>query len=1262
MDKTRQDAAGEADPRREIYAWPASVAVPGPRGVRRRNSSAGASAADRLAITLNEDDDTASQQTSRTRALTGDETGEDEDFYDEDDDGGVHMPSRTVFGSNATLANSFAARDDATQWSSDRCWEQVKVNQYDGEIPSQRSLHIAVGYHQSMYIFGGYNGRHRVNALHRFDFLSATWHAMDTAGGEPPSPRDRHTGVVVEDALLIFGGYDGMVRCNDIHAFDLRHNSWVPVELTSKVVPSARHSHAACSLGDKMYVTCGYDGSYRNDLYEFTLASMSDEGENTMLRRRTGESDLEDETEENNTALAPYGSAASTVAANEPCVRGQWRKIMAKGRFPQARYRATCCVHADAQSSPKIVLFGGHNGLVHLQCTHVFDIVSETWSTVRTVGAVPLPRDSHCAVMYEDNMLVFGGSCGQPLNDFSCLSMRTLEWRPVGGDSWTPSARFCASAVLHDRSFYIFGGYDSTERLRDIHRFKFAASVYSVERSTILEDFSESVGDDFLSDMVFVLGGTYIPAHRIFCTRCTNILASTPAESAVEEAGSESSPMECWQDGANGESQAKASSAPERDGSGRYVIRVRENVKLDIFRSFLRYLYTDKVQLVDAEMALEMYTIAEEYQVERLQKICLNFISITLTVQNAANVFQASDLHKIRKLRDRTLKFILHNFDAVSKTKAFEEMGRINVELVFEVLRNRGDEGRETTPEDAFSEDFIRMSTADQLSFVSGSAVSSPRDSTMGGGTSAAGREDGSFAVHSAAVEGQENHGAAEPLVASYYERARQWIPVSVIDDGVSPGKRSLHAMTVYKDTILLFGGYNGRERVNDFYQFSLKTHKWEIVPVLEGSSPPPSPRDRHTIMQLGHCLWVFGGYDGQVRVNELHSFDLQRKQWSIINKDLSAPTARHSHSGCAVPSRKCLYIFGGYDGSYLNDLHEFDVMDYTWRCVKTNGTPPTPRYRATLVCMGHHLVCAMGHDGYRHLNDLHSFNLRTNTWAMLRLSGPAPAPRDSHTACTLGSNHMIIFGGSSGSSLNCMHRLRFSKDEGVWSRVTCNGMLPSPRFCHSSVLIGKTMYTYGGYDGSNRLEDWIEFSFGENRVSQVPRSAIVSDLASLVDNPKCSDVSFLVEGRRIAAHRIVCVRCDYFKAMFAREGGFRESRQQEITILDVRYDTFYTLLRYLYTDRQDVPLEMAMDLFIAADRFGIERLKNICENGMLSSLDMENVSELFAAADLHHAAGLHSECLRFIVQNFDIVSKTRGFEEMGRSNIDLIFTILKNR
>ena len=86
------------------------------------------------------------------------------------------------------------------------------------------------------------------------------------------------------------------------------------------------------------------------------------------------------------------------------------------------------------------------------------------------------------------------------------------------------------------------------------------------------------------------------------------------------------------------------------------------------------------------------------------------------------------------------------------------------------------------------------------------------------------------------------------------------------------------------------------------------------------------------------------------------------------------------------------------------------------------------------------------------------------------------------------------------------------------------------------------------------------------------------------------------------------------------------------------------------------------MELFEAADHFGIERLKSMCEQAIIMNIDAENAAAIFHASDMHNAQSLREMALNFILQNFDQVSKTSGFEQLARVNVDLILEIIKSR
>ncbi|KDO32822.1 hypothetical protein SPRG_02515 [Saprolegnia parasitica CBS 223.65] len=157
--------------------------------------------------------------------------------------------------------------------------------------------------------------------------------------------------------------------------------------------------------------------------------------------------------------------------------------------------------------------------------------------------------------------------------------------------------------------------------------------------------------------------------------------------------------------------------------------------------------------------------------------------------------------------------------------------------------------------------------------------------------------------------------------------------------------------------------------------------------------------------------------------------------------------------------------------------------------------------------------------------------------------------------------------------------------------------------------------------------------------------SSYAADMRSLIDQPDFADVVFLVDGRRVHAHRaILAARSDHFKAMFC--SGMREARELEV--------------HYMYNDAVDVPTpELAIELYAAADMYTLDRLKGLCELVVQKGLAVENAGVLLSAADELHATRLRDLCMHFIVRHFDTVTKTEGFQLLSR---DLILETLQNR
>merc|ERR1719188_2583092 len=128
------------------------------------------------------------------------------------------------------------------------------------------------------------------------------------------------------------------------------------------------------------------------------------------------------------------------------------------------------------------------------------------------------------------------------------------------------------------------------------------------------------------------------------------------------------------------------------------------------------------------------------------------------------------------------------------------------------------------------------------------------------------------------------------------------------------------------------------------------------------------------------------------------------------------------------------------------------------------------------------------------------------------------------------------------------------------------------------------------------------------------------------------SDVVFLVEGRRLHAHRILLTLfSDYFRRAFAC--GMRETFEPEIVIEGISHETFFVLLEFLYTGKlqlteaQQMDVCFLMGLLRAADQFCVDCVKQMCEKHLSGLVDGENVEGLLQEAERFQATQLRLHC-----------------------------------
>ena len=168
-----------------------------------------------------------------------------------------------------------------------------------------------------------------------------------------------------------------------------------------------------------------------------------------------------------------------------------------------------------------------------------------------------------------------------------------------------------------------------------------------------------------------------------------------------------------------------------------------------------------------------------------------------------------------------------------------------------------------------------------------------------------------------------------------------------------------------------------------------------------------------------------------------------------------------------------------------------------------------------------------------------------------------------------------------------------------------------------------------------------------------VPQPKLHQDLTDMLKNGEGADVTFSVGDQSFSAHKcILAARSTVFKAELF--GALKEKDARCIKIDDMEPTIFEALLHFIDTDSLiddcDSDKNPSMQhLLVAADRYGMERLRLMCEAKLCQGIDVETVATTLALAEQHHCTQLKDACLGFIVSRnvLGAVMKTDGFKHL---------------
>ncbi|CAL1288891.1 unnamed protein product [Larinioides sclopetarius] len=160
-----------------------------------------------------------------------------------------------------------------------------------------------------------------------------------------------------------------------------------------------------------------------------------------------------------------------------------------------------------------------------------------------------------------------------------------------------------------------------------------------------------------------------------------------------------------------------------------------------------------------------------------------------------------------------------------------------------------------------------------------------------------------------------------------------------------------------------------------------------------------------------------------------------------------------------------------------------------------------------------------------------------------------------------------------------------------------------------------------------------------------------LEDIKDLYTDKSLTDVQLKTKTKSFPVHKIVlCARSPVFKRMLTND--MKEKNSNCIEIGDLGDDVVQQLLLFLYSDTvENLQWGMATQLYYAADKYEVGRLKAVCSSFLLENLTPTNAGELLLLADTHSDGDLKKLTEDFILEHEKEVFGSKEWEKLMETN-----------
>ena len=116
-----------------------------------------------------------------------------------------------------------------------------------------------------------------------------------------------------------------------------------------------------------------------------------------------------------------------------------------------------------------------------------------------------------------------------------------------------------------------------------------------------------------------------------------------------------------------------------------------------------------------------------------------------------------------------------------------------------------------------------------------------------------------------------------------------------------------------------------------------------------------------------------------------------------------------------------------------------------------------------------------------------------------------------------------------------------------------------------------------------------------------------MEDMANVFDAGQFTDVTIDCQGKMFHCHKaILAGRSPVLEAMFS--SNFKEGMGNKVEVKDIAPDIIEEMLRFIYSGEVWNLKEVAANLLVAAEKYQVTDLKNLCEESLCVNITLDNV------------------------------------------------------